>query len=67
MRGDWDLEAYLKCLGDAREDGMFKPIKTVESKWSGGGPHGFLCGMGFHSVIQNEEDCLRSVAVEAGC
>lgn len=46
---------------------MFKPIKIVESKYSGDGPRAFLFGMSFCSLIQNEEDHLRSAAVKVGC
>lgn len=65
MQGGWDL-LVLKCLRDAREGVMFKPIKIMELKWGSDGPHGFLCGMSFHSMVENKGDRLSRVVKTLG-
>lgn len=49
------------------EERMFIPVKMMKSTESNENPCGFLCGMSFCNIFKKEEECLRPVAMGAGC
>lgn len=49
------------------EERMFIPVIMMKSTESTENPCGFLCGMSFCNMLKKEEECLRPVAVGAGC